>query len=411
MIDFDRFVLDNGLRCLVHRDESTPLVAVNVMYDVGSKDEDPERTGFAHLFEHLMFGGSVNIPNYDEPLEKVGGDNNAFTSTDITNYYLTIPRSNLETAFWLESDRMLSLAFTPKSLEVQRNVVTEEFKQMYLNRPYGDAMLALRPLAYKKHPYQWPTIGKKVEHIAGASLEEVKAFFQKHYTPQNAVLSVAGNITTDEVRELASKWFGPIPAGNRYERQLPKEPAQQQPRQETLKGEVPFDAIYKAYHTYSREKQGYYAVDLISDILSQGDSSRLYNRLVKEEKLFTDIDAYITGELEEGLFLVEGKLRPGVSMEDAEDGIRRELDRLKKEKVGQEEFDKVKNKIETLVTLSEMKALHKGMNLAFAEIRGDASKANEEVEHYRQLERENILEAAQEVLVEENCSTLYYLKN
>src|SRR5690554_812885 len=232
MVKYNRFILKNGLRVLVHEDPSTPMAVMNILYDVGARDEDEDQTGFAHLFEHLMFGGSVNIPQYDKPLQLVGGENNAFTSNDITNYYITLPAVNLETAFWLESDRMLGLAFNEKSLEVQRNVVCEEFKQRYLNQPYGDAWLRLRPLAYQVHPYRWATIGRALEHIEQARMEDVKAFFAKHYTPENAILAVAGHVRTDDVKQLAEKWFGPISSGERYVRRLPVEPEQLEPRRE-----------------------------------------------------------------------------------------------------------------------------------------------------------------------------------
>ncbi len=408
MIHYDRFVLDNGLRCLVHRDEATPMVSMNVMYDVGSKDEDPDHTGFAHLFEHLMFGGSLNIPNYDEHLEKVGGDNNAFTSTDITNYFLNVPYNNLETAFWLESDRMLSLAFTEESLEVQKNVVTEEFKQTHLNQPYGDVMLELRPLAYQKHPYQWPTIGKKIEHISGSTLADVKDFFYRHYNPQNAILSVAGNVTREEVERLARKWFGPIPPRERPVRDYPAEPAQTEPREKTIERDVPYDAIYKAYHIEGRGDPGFYPADLCSDILSRGRSARLYQELVKAEQLFVDIEAYVTGELDPGLLIVEGKLRPGVEHQQANEAIQRELGRLRDGDLSEEELEKVKNKVETTLTLAETKALYKGMNLAFGEIFGDPSRVNKETKQYRAVTLDDIQKKAREKFVESNCSTLYY---
>jgi len=310
MINFERFELDNGLKVIVHQDKSTPIVAFNLLYDVGARDEDSSRTGFAHLFEHLMFGGSVNISDYDEVVEKAGGQNNAFTSNDITNYYITLPKDNLEQAFRLESDRMLSLAFTPKSLEVQRQVVIEEFKQNYLNQPYGDIHLLLRPLAYKEHPYRWPTIGKEVSHIEEATMEEVKAFFYKHYAPNNAILVVAGDVEIDEIKALSEKWFAPIERREVAVRNLPKEPRQEEARTLTVERDVPVDVIYKAFHMCARTDQDFFATDLISDILSRGNSSRLYNSLVKEQKLFSDIDAFIGGELDESLFYFAGKLAP-----------------------------------------------------------------------------------------------------
>ena len=314
MINFDKFTLSNGLRVIVHHDPTTPLVAMNILYDVGARDEDPDKTGFAHLFEHLMFGGSINIPSYDEPLQKAGGENNAFTNCDFTNYYLTLPKNNLETAFWLESDRMLDLAFSEKSLEVQRQVVIEEFNQSYLNQPYGDVWLLLKPLAYKVHPYQWNTIGKTTQHIAEATMADVKSFYSRYYNPNNAILSLAGDIQSDEIRVLAEKWFGPIASGPENTRKLPAEPDQKEARTLTVHRDVPTNAIYKAWHSCSRMDKNYIASDLISDILGSGESSVLKKELVKKKRLFSEIDAYITGDIDPGLFIISGKLMPDVSI-------------------------------------------------------------------------------------------------
>lgn len=408
MIEFDKFTLDNGLRVIVHRDDTTPMAAVNILYNIGAKDENPERTGFAHLFEHLMFGGSVNIPNYDEPLQLVGGDNNAWTNNDITNYYLTVPKDNLETAFWLESDRMLSLAFSEKSLEVQRNVVIEEFKQRYFNQPYGDVWLHLRPLAYKKHPYQWPTIGKSIDHIEKATLEEVKDFFFHHYAPNNAIVVVSGNVETENVKALAEKWFGQIEKRELSPRRLPVEPEQTEFRSLTLERNVPFDAIYMAFHMGKRTDDDFHTIDLVSDVLSNGQSSRIFQSLVKEKNLFSSIDAYLTGDFEPGLFLVTGKLVEGVSMEEAEKAIWEELNKIATEKVSDYELQKVKNKIESTLVFSEISYLNKAMNLATHELLGNASDINKEVEHYRAVSVNDILKAACKLFKRENCSTLYY---
>jgi zinc protease len=409
MIEFDRFELSNGLKVLVHKDTSTPIVAVNVLYNVGARDESPEKTGFAHLFEHLMFGGSVNVPVYDEPLQLVGGENNAFTSNDITDYYLTLPKPNIETGFWLESDRMLSLAFTEKSLEVQRNVVIEEFKQRYLNQPYGDVYLLLRPLAFKVHPYQWPTIGKEISHIEDATMEDVKNFFKKFYCPANAILSVAGDVETDQVKALAEKWFGDIPAGEKNERKLPQEPLQSEPRTLTVERDVPLDAIYKAYHMGARTDISYYAADLISDILSRGNSSRLYSQLVKNKQLFSEINAYVTGDMEPGLLMISGKISRGVDIKEAEKAIQEELEKLKSETVSDRELEKVKNKVESTLVFSEMSVYNKALNLAYYELLGDAALLNSEVDRYLAVSKEDIKKQANEILKEENCSTLYYL--
>lgn len=408
MIEFDKFTLKNGLRIIVHRDETTPMAAVNILYNIGAKDENPERTGFAHLFEHLMFGGSVNIPNYDEPLQLVGGDNNAWTNNDITNYYLTVPKANLETAFWLESDRMLSLAFSEKSLEVQRSVVIEEFKQRYFNQPYGDVWLHLRPLAYQEHPYQWPTIGKSIDHIEKATLEEVKDFFFHHYAPNNAIMVVAGNVETEQVKTLAEKWFAPIERREITERNLPVEPVQTEFRSKKVESNVPFDAIYMAFHMGKRMDEDFYIVDLVSDVLSNGQSSRIFQSLVKEKNLFSSIDAYLTGEFEPGLFLISGKLIEGVDMKVAEDAIWEELNKIASQKVDEYELQKVKNKVESTLVFSEISYLNKAMNLATHELLGDANDINKEVEKYQKVNTEDILNKSAEIFRKENCSTLYY---
>jgi predicted Zn-dependent peptidase len=409
MVDFNRFTLPNGLRVLVHEDDTTPMAVLNILYDVGARDEEQDRTGFAHLFEHLMFGGSVNIPSYDEPLQRVGGENNAFTSNDITNYYITLPAVNLETAFWLESDRMLSLAFSEKSLETQRNVVCEEFKQRYLNQPYGDVWLKLRPLAYKKHPYQWATIGQDLKQIEDAKMEDVKAFFKKHYNPQNAIMVVGGNVKTEDVKALAEKWFAPIPAGDKYNRNLPQEPLQTEERKETVMADVPLNAIYMAFKMPARQDSEYQSFDLMSDILSQGQSSRLYNSLLKEQQLFSDIHAYVTSSIDEGLFVVEGKLVQGVTVEAAEASIWAELTKLTQHEVTEEEITKVKNKSESIMVFAEMSLLDKAMNLAYYELLGDANGLNTEIDKYLAVTPQGILQAAKNTFVKEQCSTLYYL--
>jgi predicted Zn-dependent peptidase len=381
---------------------------MNILYDVGARDENPDKTGFAHLFEHLMFGGSANIPDYDEPLQLVGGENNAFTSNDITNYYLTLPTANLETGFWLESDRMLELAFSKKSLDVQRNVVIEEFKQRYLNQPYGDVWLLLRPLAYQVHPYNWATIGKEIKHVEDATMEDVKGFFYKHYRPNNAILVVAGNVTVEKVKELCTKWFLPIPAGDVPVRNLPKEPAQTEARKLTVERAVPASAIYKTWHIQDRLHPDYYAIDLASDILSNGKSSRLYQRLVKEQKLFSDINAYQTGDIDAGLFVVSGRLNKDVKMEDAEKAIDEQLDILKNEMVEERELDKLKNKLESNNVFGEMSVLNKAMNLAYAELLGDANRVNTEMEYYQKVTPADIKRVTNTVFTPENSSTLYY---
>lgn len=408
MIAFDKFTLDNGLRVIVHHDNSTPLVAMNIIYDVGARDEDAERTGFAHLFEHLMFGGSAHIPKYDEPLERVGGENNAFTNNDITNYYLTLPKENIETAFWLESDRMFDLAFSTKSFDVQRNVVVEEFRQNYLNQPYGDAWLILRPLAYKVHPYQWPTIGKDPSHIENASMEEVKAFYSKYYNPCNAIMVVAGNITTEEVKQLSIKWFGPISKGEAIQRNLPAEPAQTEERKQLVERNVPVDAIYKAWHMCGRMDPEFYATDLISDILSAGQSGRLFQELVKNQQLFSDLNAFISGDIDKGLFVITGKLMKGISFEKAEQAIESELEKMRNTDVDEKELRKVKNRMESMMAFGEMRVLDKAMNLAYYELLRDAGMINEIAGQYEKVTAPMIREQAAKILIPTNCSTLYY---
>jgi len=409
MVKFNRFTLDNGLRVIVHEDSTTPMAVVNILYDVGSRDENPEQTGFAHLFEHLMFGGSVNIPSYDEPLQRVGGENNAFTSNDITNYYITLPSSNLETAFWLESDRMLSLAFSEKSLEVQRNVVIEEFKQRYLNQPYGDVWLRLRPMVYKKHPYRWDTIGKTIEHIENARIGDVKAFFKKHYNPQNAIMIVGGDVKLEQVKELSEKWFGPIPAGEKYHRNLPQEPEQHEVRRETVTAKVPLNDVYIAFQMENRFDKAYYVVELMSDILSRGNSSRLYRNLVKEKQIFSEVHAYMTGSIDKGMFVFEGKPLKNISIETAEAAIWEELDKLKADVIPDDELTKVKNKTESTMIFSEMSLLDKAMNLAYYELLGDADKLNHETEKYLAVTPQQIKEEANKMFRKDNSSTLIYL--
>jgi zinc protease len=408
MIHFQEFTLANGLRCIVHEDHTTPMAVLNVLYNVGSRDEDAAHTGFAHLFEHLMFSGSVNIPSYDEPLQRVGGENNAFTSPDITNYYLTVPAANIETGFWLESDRMLNLAFSESGLEVQRKVVVEEFKQNYLNQPYGDVWLKLRPLAYQHHPYQWATIGKEVSHIENAVMDDVRAFFKKHYAPQNAILVVAGAVTVAEARGLAEKWFGPISGGPAYERQLPAEPRQTAPRFLEVDAEVPLSALYKVYHMPARGAADYHAVDLLSDVLGRGKSSRLYQQLVKEQPLFNSISASVTGSLEPGLLVVSGKLNTGVTLETADAAVEAVVAALRAEEVPAAELEKVKNQAEASLVFGEIELLNRAMNLAYYKLMGDANLINQESARLQAVTPADVRTAAREVLRPDNCSTLYY---
>mgnify|MGYP000234822593 FL=1 len=408
MIQVNRYTLANGLRIVHNEDDSTQMVALNLLYDVGARDEDPSHTGFAHLFEHLMFGGSLHIPDYDTPVQNAGGENNAWTNNDITNYYITLPHQNVETGFWLESDRMFSLDFSPKSLEVQRQVVIEEFKQRNLNQPYGDASHLLRELAYESHPYRWPTIGKEIAHIAQATLEEVKDFFYRFYAPNNAILAVTGHISFEETIRLAEKWFGPIPARNISPRQLPAEKPQTAVRRKTVERKVPVDAIYMAFHMSNRMHPDYYVYDMITDILSNGRSSRFIQSLVQEQKLFTSIDAYISGSLDEGLLHVTSKPVEGVSLEQAEEAIWKELEKMKTVPVSEQELEKVKNRYESEQIFNNINYLNVATNLAFFELTGKAEDINEEVGKYRAVTAEQIEATSARCFVPENCSILYY---
>lgn len=409
MIEYNRFILDNGLTVLVHEDSATPMAVVNVLYDVGARDERPDKTGFAHLFEHLMFGGSIHIPDYDEPLQRAGGDNNAYTTHDLTNYYCQLPAQNLETAFWLESDRMLSLAFSEKSLAVQRKVVCEEFKEHYLNKPYGDLWHTMRELSYTVHPYKWMIIGKELSHVENAHIDDVKAFFAKHYRPVNAILVVAGNVKTEQVKQLAEKWFAPIPAGEKYLRCLPKEPIQNEARKLVKQAPVPVDAFVKTWHMDGRLDKGYYIADLLSEILGGGASSRLYQSLVKEQKLFSSLDCYHFGSMDAGLLTVEGKLVKGISIDAAEKGVAAEIQKIQEQAVTLAELQKVKNKTESIIAFEDMSVMSRAGSLAMYELMGDASLMNTELDKYQAVSTQDILDYSRQILRESNSNTLHYL--
>ncbi len=408
MIKYNSFTLDNGLRVFVHEDKNTPLAVLNILYDVGSRDESSEKTGFAHLFEHLMFGGSKNIPNYDEPLQRVGGENNAFTSPDMTNYYVTIPAKNLETAFWLESDRMMSLSFDPKVLEVQRSVVIEEFKQRYLNQPYGDVWLKLRPLVYDMHPYKWATIGKEISHIEDATMDDVKDFFYTHYRPNNAFMVVAGNVDTEEVKRLSEKWFGEIPSGEKKLRKLPSEPEQKSAKFLEVEAAVPADSLYKAYHMPAKTDQEYYAADLLSDILGRGKSSRLHQKLVKEEAIFSSLGAYVTGSADPGLLMVSGQVSEGISIENADLAVESLINQLISEDISNREIEKVKNQAVSSIVYGEVDLLNRAMAIAFGAVLGNADLVNQETELIKSVSKDDIQKAGKKILIPQNCSTLYY---
>ena len=406
MIQFEKFTLENGLRVIFHKEELSPMAVVNTLYDVGARDEDENKTGFAHLFEHLMFGGSVNIAEFDTPLQQAGGENNAFTSNDITNYYDVVPLENIETALWLESDRMLSLAFTPKSLEIQRSVVIEEFKQRYLNQPYGDVWLQLRPLAYQVHPYKWATIGKEISHIEDATMEDVKGFFRKHYNPSNAILCIAGNFDLDSVKKIVNKWYGDIPPGEKYHRTLPQEAQQNEFREKTIEREVPTDAFYYAFKMCSRTHEDFYATDLISDILGRDKSARLYVKLKKEKQLVSSINAFIMGSLDNGLLVLSGKLNEGVSFGELDEALWLELDRLREKEIEIKELNKLLNKVRTSKEFEEQGMLNRAMALCYFELLGDASLINSESDKYVSITPKKLRSVAQQVIRKENCSLL-----
>ena len=409
MIDYKKFTLGNGLRVLVHEDKSTPLVAMNILYDVGSRDEDPEMTGLAHLFEHLMFGGSLNIPDYDTPLQLVGGENNAFTNNDITNYYLTIPSANIETGFWLESDRMLELDFSQKNLDTQRNVVIEEFNQRYLNQPYGEVILKMRPLAYKIHPYRWPAIGRDMAHINNINIDQVKDFFFSHYAPNNAIMSLTGNIGFDLAYKLSERWFGPIAKREVKSRNLPVEPEQTEERVITIEKEVPSTALYKVWHIGPRTSEDFYTLDLITDILAGGESGRLQTKLVRGKKLFSEINAYLTADIDPGLIIVQGKLMKGVSIKQAEDSINELILDLREENEIEDEMEKVKNKFESSTVFSNTSILNKAANLAYFELLGNPELINNEVKKYGNVSHGMVKEALDRYFTPQNCSTINYI--
>ena len=411
MIHFTRTILDNGLTVICNPDKSTPFVSVNILYKVGSRNEQEDKTGFAHLFEHLMFGGSQHIKDYDHHVQSAGGDSNAYTTNDLTNYYITIPANNLETALWLESDRMAGLDFSQHTLDVQKQVVIEEFKQRYLNNPYGDIWLKLRPLAYQIHPYRWATIGISPEHIEKATLDDLRNFFHRFYAPDNAIIAISGNIETNKTLKLVRKWFGDIPAANTPLQQIPTEPEQQTARRLIIpNNNVPADAIYKVFHMGGRNSKNFYACDIISDILSNGQSSRLYINLVKNNRLFSGIDAYISGDADPGLFIFSGKLSEGTSIEQAEQAIDHEIEKFIEDSISGHEIEKVINKTEARIAYSEINYQNKASNLAFFEFLGDINLINTEGKCYSRLTTDTIKQTARQIFRKENSSTLYYLK-
>ncbi len=408
LIEFTKFSLGNGLTVIHHEDKATELCVLNLLYKVGSKNEEANKTGFAHLFEHLMFGGSIHIPNYDEPLQLAGGENNAFTSNDITNYYLSLPANNLETGFWLESDRMLGLAINPKSLKVQKGVVIEEFKERYLNQPYGDIWLKLLPLAYKKHPYKWPTIGKAIAHIKNANQTDVNDFFKQNYAPNNCILVVAGNINLEKTKELCNKWFLPIPSQNILSNPLPQEPVQRKLRRKTVLADVPANLIVMSFHMDQRQSKNFYAMDLLSDIMGSGKGSILYQELIKKKNLFSEIDAYITADAEPGLFIIEGRMLPNTTFEMAEEAIWIVLNQVKSKNIDENDLKRAQHKNETSIRFGDINPLNRAMKLAYAEYLGDVDLVNKEIDNYLAIHTDDIVKESKKVFKESNCSILSY---
>ncbi|HCV51529.1 MAG TPA: peptidase M16 [Saprospirales bacterium] len=408
MIAFEKYVLDNGLRVILHQDASSPMAVVNVAYDVGSRDEEVEKTGFAHLFEHLMFGGSANIPDFDTPIQMAGGENNAFTNCDMTNFYNILPAENIETALWLESDRMMKLDFSSKSLATQQKVVIEEFKETCLNQPYGDMWHHLSDMAYKEHSYRWPTIGLVPEHIQDAKLGDVEAFFYRYYRPNNAVLVVVGNIQISDVKSQINKYFSDIPAGIELKRLLPVETKQSQFRSKIIEAAVPLPSIIMAFGMCNRLNDDYYAVDLLSDILANGRSSRFFVNIYKKS-ICSTIDAFISGTFDPGLFIVEARPMPGVSIDQTREVIWNELNEIKAKGVQSEELEKIRNKTESSLVYSEVSILHKAMNLAYYEILGDAEMINIQSQKYQNVTAEDIKRVANEILSQEQCNEIIYL--
>lgn len=411
MIKFEKYKLKNGLTVILHQDLNTPMAVVNTLYDVGARDENEDKTGFAHLFEHLMFGGSVHIEDFDQELQKAGGESNAFTSNDITNYFDVIPAQNIQTALWLESDRMLSLAFTNKSLEVQKNVVIEEFKQRYLNQPYGDVWLNLRPLAYEKHPYKWATIGKDISHIENATIQDVKSFFKKFYIPSNAILCISGNFDSTSIKELIELYFGAIPGGIKPTRILPQDLQQNKFKSESIKRDVPTNAFYYAFKMAIRKSTAYYLGDLLSDAIGKDSSSILNITLKKEQELVSEINAFITGSLDEGLFIISGKLSKNVSFETLDDALWKQIELIKKKGFGNNKLNALKNKISTAKAFQDQGLLNRSMNLCFFELLGDANGINEEESIYQSIEHEDLLHFARQTLAKTNCSLLKVHQN
>lgn len=410
MIQFEKWELKNGLKVILTQDLNTPLVTINTMYDVGSKDENPELTGLAHLFEHLMFSGSKNAANFDEILQNAGGENNAFTSNDVTNYYITLPKENIETGLWLESDRMQDLVLDQEKLNVQKKVVIEEFKQRYFNQPYCDVWLKLRPLCYKNHSYQWPTIGKSIEQIEKVTLSDATNFYQRFYAPNNATLVIAGNISKKECEALVCKYFENKTSSEINRNTLLPENFQTEQRTTEIIADVAFDAIYMAFHIEEKESIAYYTADLLTDILSGGSSSRFYLQLVKELQLFSDVSAYLTGESDPGLLVITGKLSENTSFEKAEKAIWETINNLCTEGLVEKELEKVINKKLTAEVYSEMQALNKAMKLAFYSTIDKLNEVNDTMQKLKSVSEQDLINYCKSHLTKDKSNILYYKK-
>lgn len=408
MLPYQRFFLENGLEVIVHEDPSSKMAVFNLLYKVGSKNEVPGKTGLAHFFEHLMFGSSKNVPVFDRELERVGGSCNAFTSPDITNYYMSLPAANLETAFWLESDRMLQLTLSEKTIETQRKVVLEEYKQRYLNQPYGDVWHHLRDLAYTTHPYRWPTIGGKPADIEGYRKEDVWDFYHKNYGPNNAILVVGGAVSTEQVMALTEKWFGPIPPIALNSLPILKEPTQEIKRQKEVHNPVPTAALFKAYKMPGKKEPGYLQADLLSDLLGFGKSSILEQRLVKSGKLFASIGAYVLGSIDPGLLVFSGKMESGIEAKEAEIALDEVVGEFIERGVSEQELEKVKNQGEAMKTYESIQLINRVMNLAFYANLGHPDLYWKEYETKSEISAEEVNTWARQLIRENQASVLYY---
>lgn len=408
MTTIKEFVLANGLTILIDEDPNTPLVTLNLLYKVGSKHEKESKTGFAHLFEHFMFEGSINIPHFDSELQKAGGDNNAFTTVDLTNYYETLPAVNIETALWLESDRMLSLDFNQKSLSTQISVVCEEFKQNYLNKPYGDVWHLLMDLCYQQHPYKWPTIGKELSHIESITLEDTKDFFYTYYRPNNAILSIAGGIKAEEILPKIEKWFGEIPAGPAIHYTKTQETTQQSDRFLTVERNVPQPMLYKAWHTVSRTHTDYYAVDIITELLGTGDSSRLHEELIEKRELCSEVSCYLSGTDEDNLLIIEAKPLDGIELEAVDIAIQEVLQAFSQNPIAERELQKVINKACNYIAFTNETHQNKSFNLAYFKSIDAIHLYGNEHEAYSKVSLSQVQEVAQQLFTQQFSNTLFY---